>query len=182
MLEPSLTEPRVIPSKASSQYSPASSRAEQSLEYRHKPNRIEPDLSRAEPNREWRLDPSRVGYRAKTLTEPSRAELRAKPARIRVARWAWVRPRAKWSLAPYETPSQASPELLLNKAEWIHAQQNVFPFQSAISIRNRKLSVLLRHAASGHYIGTGWFYGIQTMFAPKLIIAPPIFSCSFKPR
>ena len=85
MLERSLTEPRAMPSKASSQYSPASSRAEQSLEYRPKPNRIEPDLSRAEPSREWCLEPSRVGYRAKTRTEPSRAELRAKPARIRVA-------------------------------------------------------------------------------------------------
>ena len=39
-----------MPSKASKQYSPASSRAEQSLEYRPKPNRIEPDLSRAEPS------------------------------------------------------------------------------------------------------------------------------------
>ena len=60
MLETSLTEPRAMPSKASSQYSPALSRAEQSLEYRPKPNRIEPDLSRAEPNREWSFEPSRV--------------------------------------------------------------------------------------------------------------------------
>ena len=85
MLELSLTEPRVMPSKVSSQYSPASSRAEQSLEYRPKPKRIEPDLRRAEPSQEWSLEPSRVGYRAQTRTEPSRAELRAKPARIRVA-------------------------------------------------------------------------------------------------
>ena len=85
MLEPSLTEPRAMPSKASSHYSPGSSRAEKSLEYRPKPNRIEPDLSLAEPSRECSLEPSQVGYQAKTRTEPSRAELRAKLARIRVA-------------------------------------------------------------------------------------------------
>ena len=64
VLEPSLTEPRAMPSKASSQYSPASNRAEQSFQYRPKLNRIEPELSRAEPSREWSLEPSRVGYRA----------------------------------------------------------------------------------------------------------------------
>ena len=38
VLEPSLTEPRAMPSKASSQYSPAPNRAEQSFEYRPKLN------------------------------------------------------------------------------------------------------------------------------------------------
>ena len=66
MIEPSLTEPRAMLSKASSQYSPVSSGAEKSLEYRLKPNRIEPDLSLAEPGREWSLEPSHVGFQAKT--------------------------------------------------------------------------------------------------------------------
>ena len=70
---PGLTEPRAMPSKASSKYSPASNRAEQSFEYRPKLNRIEPDLS---------LEPSRVGYRASQDTnwaEPSWASTQAGP-------------------------------------------------------------------------------------------------------
>ena len=150
MLEPSLTEPRAMPSKASSQYSPASSRAEQSLEYRPKPNRIEPDLSRAEPS--W-------------------ASSQAGPKRV--AHWARVRPRAKWSRAPYQTQSQASPELILNKAERTSpAQQSVFPLQSAISIQNKKTQC---SPASDTPVRNSWLNGIQTMFAPKTLIAPQIF-------
>ena len=84
-----------MPSKASSQYSPASNRAEQSFQYRPKLNRIEPDLSRAEPSREWSLEPSRVGYRVSQDTnwaEPSWASSQAGPNKSRSLSVSYVEP------------------------------------------------------------------------------------------
>ena len=155
MLKPSLTEPRAMPSKASSQYSPASSWAEQNLEYRPKRNRIKPDLSRAEPSREWSLEPSRVGYRAKTRTEPSRADLRAKPARIRVPHWAWVRPRAKRSRAPTKLRAKPAQSWSWTKRSGAPHNKAFFHFHALSQLEIWKLRFsCFRHAGSGHHIGT----------------------------
>ena len=71
-------------------------------------------------------------------------------------------------------------KLILNKAERSPAQQSVFPFQNAISIRNKKtqcspaLDTPVWNTTSGH-IYAGWLNGIHTTFAEKNFSLPHQF-------